>query len=209
MNNSDLNNLLKEYEKTRLNNIYDSENRKKELYLSNPRLQEIDETLAKLSIDTAKSILKNNSLEYISNFKKEVESLKKEKNEIFKALKLPSNYLEPHFNCPFCKDTGYIFNGNTSQMCNCLKQKIFDIEYNKSSIGLENFTNFNLNLYSNTADENKYNSKLSPQENIKMIKEAAENFIENFEAEKNLLFTGGTGLRKNIFIKLYSKRIIK
>ena len=95
---------------------------------------------------------------YISNLKREVETLKKEKNEIFKTLKLPSNYLEPHFNCPICKDTGYVFNGNSSHMCNCLKQKIFDIEYNKSSIGLENFTNFNLNLYSNTADEKKYDS---------------------------------------------------
>ena len=71
MNNSDLNNLLKEYETTRLNNIYDSENRKKELYLSNPRLQEIDDNLAKLSIDTAKLILKN---KYIKFRKKRIES---------------------------------------------------------------------------------------------------------------------------------------
>ena len=88
-------------------------------------------------------------------------------------------------------------------MCSCLKQKIFDIEYNKSSIQVENFTNFNLNLYSNVVDEKKYNSKVSPQENIKIIKTASENFIQNFETEKNLLFTGGTGLRKNFFIKLY------
>ena len=70
MNNSILNDLLKQYEKTRLNNIRDLENRKKELYLSNPKLQEIDETLSNLSINTAKSILQNNSKEYLDTLKK-------------------------------------------------------------------------------------------------------------------------------------------
>ena len=43
-----------------------------------------------------------------------------------------------------------------------------------------------------------YKSKLSPKENMETIKEKCENFIKNFDdpEEKNLLFTGNTGLGK-------------
>ncbi len=111
MNNSTLIDLLKEYEKIRLNNIQDAENRKKDLYLSNPELQKIDDKISRYSIDTAKSILKNNSKEDLNNLKKEIEKLKQEKEKILNNLNLPSNYLEPKFNCSICKDTGYVFNG--------------------------------------------------------------------------------------------------
>ena len=77
MNNSILNDLLKQYEKTRLNNMHDLENRKKELYLSNPKLQKIDEKLSSLSINTAKSILQNNSPESLSTLKENISKPKK------------------------------------------------------------------------------------------------------------------------------------
>ena len=87
-------------------------------------------------------------------------------------------------------------------MCNCLKQKIYNIEYNqknKNIIKDQNFNNFNINLFSDKKDEKKYNSNISPKENIKDIKNAAISFIDNFDDEntKNLIFSGGTGLRKN------------
>ena len=87
-------------------------------------------------------------------------------------------------------------------MCNCLRQKIYNIEYNQKNeniINSQNFNNFNINFFSDEIDEKKYNSSISPRENIKDIKQAAINFIDNFENgdTKNLLFTGGTGLRKN------------
>ena len=109
MNNSILTDLLKEYEKVRINNIHDLEIRKNELYLSNPKLQQIDDEISKLSITTAKLILKNNSKNNLNNLKKEIENLKKEKEGLLKSLKLPLDYLSPKFNCSICKDTGYVF----------------------------------------------------------------------------------------------------
>lgn len=97
----------------------------------------------------------------------------------------------------------FLKTGKTN-MCNCLKQKIYNIEYNEKNgniIKADNFNNFNINLFSDEINEKKYNSKISPRENINDIKTAAINFIENFDDEntKNLLFSGGTGLRKNIY----------
>ena len=207
MNNSLLNELLKEYEYKRFKSIRDAENRKKELYLSNPKLQEIDNKLSKISIESAKSILQNNSKKTLDNLKTEIETLKKEKEKILKSINISEDYLLPKYECKICKDTGYVLEDGKSIMCNCLKQKIYNLEYNQKNINNidnQNFNNFNINLFSDKIDE-KYNASISPRENIIDIKKACAKFINNFENSetKNLIFTGGTGLRENISFKLY------
>lgn len=214
MNNSILNDLLKEYERIRLNNIHDLESRKKKIYLSNPRLQEIDDKVSTLSIDAAKSILKDNSKDCLNKLKKDLESLKKEKKEILKKLNLPLDYLQPKFNCKVCKDTGYVFENGTTVMCNCLKQKIYNIEYNEKNENIiknQCFENFNINLFSDKIDEKKYKSNISPRENIKDIKNVAINFIENFDDEntKNLIFSGGTGLGKTFLSNCIINKLLE
>ena len=201
MNNSVLNDLLKQYEKIRLKNTYELENRKEELYLSNPKLQQIDDELNTLSINTAKSILQNNSKEYLEELKLKIENLKTEKQKILKSLGLPKDYLKPFYNCNMCKDTGYVFGNGKTSMCNCLKQQIYNIEYNQKNENIiknQIFDNFNINLFSDEINEKKYNSNISPRENIIDIKNAAIDFINNFDNEdtKNLIFSGATGLGK-------------
>lgn len=205
MSNYTLNEILKEYDKIKLKNIQELENKKRNLYSTTPKLKQIDNNLNNLSINTAKKILQKNNLNYLNNLKKEIEILKKQKKDILKSLNLPENYLELNYNCSFCKDTGYIFENGKSLMCNCLKQKLYNIEYNKkniNNISEDTFNNFNMNLFSDEINEKKYISKKSPRENILNIKNAAQIFIDNFNDEntKNLIFSGGTGLRKNFFI---------
>ena len=201
MNNSILNDLLKQYEQKRLNHIRDAENRKKSLYLSNPKLQEIDNKLSNISINTAKEILKNSSQNSLESLKKKIENLKKEKENLLKSLNISKDYLAIKYDCNICKDTGYVSENGLSTMCNCLKQKIYNLEYNQkniNNIGSQTFNNFNINLFSDKSDKEKYNTDLSPRENILDIKKAAEIFIQNFDnpEEKNLIFSGGTGLGK-------------
>ena len=63
-NNDFLNSLLKEYEQKKLKAEIDAENRKTTLYNNVPRLQEIEDTLNSLAIETAKNIL-NNKIEFL------------------------------------------------------------------------------------------------------------------------------------------------
>ncbi len=214
MNNSILNDLLKQYDQKRLNNIRDAENRKKELYLSNPKLQDIDNKLSNLSINTAKEILKSNSKNSLENLKKEIADLKMEKLNILKSLNIPEDYLSVKYNCKICNDTGYIFENGKSTMCNCLKQKIYNLEYNQKNINnIDNqtFDNFNITLFSDSPNEKKYDSSISPRENIIGIKEAAENFISNFDnlETKNLIFSGGTGLGKTYLSNCIINELLK
>ncbi len=200
MSNEVLNSLLKGYEQKKIQAELDLEKRKKELYQKIPRLQQIEDELNNFAILTAKNILlhHNSSLEEL---KQKSEKLKYEKACIIQNANLPSNYLKPNYECPICKDTGYISSGNyQTEMCSCLKQKLLNASFDKSNMAnldKENFDTFNENLFSNEVDLAKYRFNISPRANIKNIKQKCLEFVENFDNpnSKNLLFTGNTGLR--------------
>lgn len=199
MDKTILNNLLKEYEQKRIKEQNELDERKKEVYSLCPRIEEIDKEFFSVFLTTSKQILSNNNSSKNLNVK--YDKLKKEKSALLKSIGKDDSYLKPNFECENCKDTGYVLSNSKTEMCSCLKQKLFDMEYNKSNINNitgDNFDNFNINLYSDKIDKTKYGSSISPRENIKKIKTIAQEFIENFEDynQKNLMFCGGTGLGK-------------
>lgn len=206
--------LLKEYEQKRFNANLDLDKRKEKLFSENPRLQEIEKELNLSAISIAKCILSVKDKDAIQNLNTKIDSLKEERKDILDSLHLDSSYLEPIYECPICKDTGYITKNYNTSMCNCLKQRLFNIAYNKSNIGnieKENFSNFNINLYSDEVNPSKYNSNISPKQNIQIIKNISLSFINNFDKpeEKNLLFTGNTGLGKTFLTNCIACEILK
>lgn len=200
MSNNNLKALLREYEQKRILAITDLEHRKNKLYNENPRLEQIDKELNSLAFRTTKQLLEKNDENLLNTLNEKIKKLKIEKHNILKSIGKDDDFLEPYYDCPICKDTGYVFSNYKTTMCNCLKQKLFDLEFNKSNIyNLKkyNFENFLLTYYSNVVDKNKYKSNFSPRENIENIKKIAMNFINNFDDPntKNLLFTGNTRFR--------------
>ena len=177
MNDSTLKKLLKEYDKKRQLAFLDLDKRKQELFSSNKRLEEIDNEINSYSIQIAKNILSSpNDTTFLENLRNKIDTLKKEKNMLLKSLNIDDNFFKPHFDCNLCNDTGYIQEGYSFNLCSCIKQKLFDIEYNKSNIDKlekDNFDNFNYNLYSDNINEALYSSNLSPRDNIKNIRKIA------------------------------------
>lgn len=214
MNNTNLKKLLNEYERKRIQEENDLQYRKNELYNSYPRLQEIDNELSSLAISTAKELIKKNNKEILNNLNTSIENLKNEKKDLLFSIGKDYSYLTPNYECPLCKDTGYITNNYETKMCNCLKQKLFNIEYNKSNFSNlenQNFSTFDSTVYSSIVDKVKFGSDKSPRENIEIIKQISLNFINNFDDlnEKNLLFTGNTGLGKTFLSSCIANEILK
>ena len=214
MGSSNLKMLLTEYEKKRMNAIYEAEQRKFDLYKKEPKLEEIDDKLSKEAINISKQIISSRNSSLINELNNKLQALREEKKKILTSLNIDDNYLKPHYECLDCKDTGYITNTHESVMCHCLKQKLFDLEYNKSNISnleKENFDNFSFELYSNEINEEKYHSKVSPRKNIEFIYNISKKFIDNFDnaEQKNLLFTGNTGLGKSFLSSCIAREILK
>lgn len=213
-NSNTVRELLKEYEKKHLTALSELDNRKQSLYNKYPELLDIENKLHSLGISTAKYILNNNDSSCLDNLKSEIEKLKTEQFNILKKLNIDESYFKPNFECNLCNDTGFVTKNYQTVMCSCLKQKLLNLEYNKSNISnldRENFNNFNFNLYSDEVNKEKYNSNISPKENIKIIKQIAENFIASFDDpnSKNLLFTGNTGLGKTFLSNCIANEILK
>ena len=214
MNNSILKSLLIEYDKKRINAENIAQKEKENLYTEFPELEEIDKKLSSLAFSSMIELTKNNDKKIIENLNSNIEALKKEKEKILNSIGERAKKIIPNYECKKCNDTGYILNGNSTEMCSCLKQKIYDIEYNKSNMSnleKQNFNNFNLNFYSDEINKQKYNSDISPRENIKLIKNICDKFINNFDntEQRNLLFTGNTGLGKTFMSNCIANEMLK
>lgn len=212
MNNPDLKKLLKIYEQRKLSEEKGCDERITKLYNDNPNLSDIVDKINKKSIELSKCILFKKDSQ-ISILEKEINNLKMQKQELLKKLNIKPDFFTPSYECKKCNDTGFLVDSN-GIMCTCLKQKLMDIQYNKSNISNlenENFDKFNELLFSDITDEKKYNSNISPRENINNIKNIALNFIDNFDfpSEKNLLFTGNTGLGKTFISNCIANEILK
>lgn len=202
MSNEVLNSLLREYEQKKVNAELDLDRRRQNLYKLIPRLQEIDNELNTFAINTAKNILNNSSnSSTVDDLKQRIVDLKDERESILLKNNYDLDYLKPFYDCKICNDTGFILDNNfNSSMCNCLKQKLLNIAFNKSNmynLEKENFDNFNELIFSDEVDLSKYKFNISPRKNISNIKNKSIEFINNFDSidSKNLLFVGSTGLR--------------
>ena len=75
----------------------------------------------------------------------------------------------------------------------------------------ENFSNFNIRIFSDKPNKDLYKSDLSPRENMQIIKEKVKYFIENFDnpEEKNLIFTGNTGVGKTFLTNCIANEMLQ
>ena len=214
MANEILNALLKEYEQKKVRAEIAADERKEALYKKIPRLQTLENEINNSALSTAKDIL-NKKYTALSSLSDKIDSLKKEKEAILKENHIDTNYLKPQYECPLCKDTGYVQKENyQTEMCSKKKKKLLDISFNKSNMSnldKENFSTFNELLFSNEANPGKYRFAISPRENMLKIKEKSIEFVQNFNNPdyKNLLFSGNTGLGKTFLSNCIANEVLK
>lgn len=210
------NDIKSEYEKKQKAAHDSLVSRKAEIYKVIPRIQEIDNLIQLTGIRYNKMILsgKTDSDEAVRLLLDEISSFRNEKTALLEKKGYPANYLEVMFQCPHCNDTGYVYNGSQSDKCVCYKQNLIDKLYRQSNLKListENFDFFDESYYPDKVDEAKYGISISPRENIMNIKNRCLRFVENFESsdEKNLFFSGRTGVGKTFMANCIAMEIIK
>ena len=150
MNYSNLQNLLNQYEEKRNRAISLSNLKKENLYDQVSSLRDIDVNINKASIDKIKLILTTKNQDDIYIIDQHINELKKERDRILTNRNINLDDYKPVFECSKCNDTGYITVNDKSELCSCIKQKLYNIEYNNSNIyDLENqnFEKFDLNYY--------------------------------------------------------------
>lgn len=205
---------LTEIAKRRADAENSAEKRREELYEKCPDLKYIDDKLSETGhvIVQAFGSTPEDAAKILKKLKQNNEALNKEKRAILTAMGLPEDYLQIHYTCEKCEDTGFfevrdekkgVSHG--TKLCSChielLKKLASRDMAMQTPLELSSFDDFDLSFYK----DNKENF-----EQMKYIFETCVSYSRNFELESpNLLFHGRTGLGKTHLSLSIANEVIK
>lgn len=172
-----------------------AELRRAELEEALPRLGEIQREMSLTGLEAVRASIGSTGdiSRTLENLRNKNLTLQKERAKLLSQADLPADFLEVHYTCPKCQDTGYVVN----QRCACLDQLLRRMAYQKVSesggLGECRFDNFLLSYYTDTPNaEGKVPSRV-----MAAILTSCRDYADTFHLHaESLLFRGHTGLGK-------------
>lgn len=206
LRNSQYDILVRAYNQKQLRNKHELDMRTREIYQHIPRIEEINQEIASVSVAQAKELL-DGSEHALARLKAKIADLSEERTILLLRYGYPKDYLTLPCDCPDCHDTGYIGN----EKCHCFKQAAIDMLYTQSNLKeilyTENFNTFSFDYYDNT-EENPITGKTA-YANMKEIHTRCRQFVTQFGGSfENLLFYGGTGIGKTFLSNCIAKELL-
>ncbi len=160
--------------------------------------RELDQSVASLSVSYGKKALSGDE-SALDELKTTLADLSAMKSSLLKAAGLPANYLEPIYDCPDCRDTGYI----DGKKCHCFKQQMIRLLYEQSNIE-DMLATANFSVLSEEFYEGE--DLLRFQNAVKNCKD----FVETFKTDyRNLFFYGTVGTGKSFLSYCITKELLQ
>ena len=190
--------ILHQYEMKQLKSRRDVEQKLAYVYDHIPDYRDLENKVASVSVAQGKKMLAGDS-EAMEDLRNSLAELSRRKVQLLEDAGLPADYLEPVYECPDCKDTGYI----DGQKCHCFKQAMITLLYEQSNIRemlrTENFDALSYEYYEG--------------EDLSRFKNAVNtccNFIKNINSDyHNLFFYGTVGTGKSFLSGCVAKELIE
>ncbi|MBD5465699.1 MAG: ATP-binding protein [Lachnospiraceae bacterium] len=197
LTNAQYDSIMRNYEKTQSRNTYLLDKRFKEIHEKIPKYQEIEHAISSLCIERGKQLLNGDSHATIP-LHDQVSALSSEKKKLLRAVGYPDDYLEPIYDCPLCKDTGFL----EGEKCSCFKQAIINLLYEQSNIKEmlkeENFSKLSMDYYIGE-DLERFSQAVA----------GSKKFIEDFNLDyQNLFFYGTVGTGKSFLSSCIAKELM-
>lgn len=197
MNNSQFDAIMREYDKLQLQHQYELNKRFEEVYSIIPEYKALEESIPSISMSYTRRLLEGDGTAR-NALKAELAEISSKKKQLLIQNGFPEDYLEMHYNCPVCKDSGYI----GGEKCSCLKKQILSVAYEQSNIAkLLETDNFS------TLSEEYFEG-----EDLLHFREAValcHNIADNFESDKeNLLLYGNVGVGKSFLSCCIAKELL-
>ena len=207
LNNSQYDAIMRRYNSKQLDSQHELEEHRRTAYEKIPQLSELDEKVASESLRYARLLLEKNQNE-TSMFRKRMNGYSFLRKQLLSENGFPEDYLDMHYSCPDCQDTGYI----QGKKCHCFRQQAIDLFYTQSGIKeileVENFRNFSYGYY--PEDLLHPISGKSSREIMQETVAACLRYIDEFDLHfSNLFFYGGTGLGKTFLSHCIARELIE
>lgn len=198
LTNTQYDQILHQYEMKQLNNRREAERKLAYVYDHIPDYRKLDESVAALSVAQGKKLLSGDG-DAMEDLRDILAELSGRKAQLLEDAGLPADYLEPVYECPDCKDTGYI----DGQKCHCFRQAMITLLYEQSNIQemlrTENFHALSYEYYEGD-DLSRFKNAVK----------TCQNFIKNFNSDyHNLFFYGTVGTGKSFLSGCVAKELIE
>ena len=129
LTNTQYNSIMREYEERQTKNRHLLEERTARVYRQVDGYRALCDCVASLSVSEGKKLLEGDT-NALENLKSSIASLSLRKEQLLVRAGYPADYLSPLYDCPDCRDTGYI----EGQKCHCFKQAVIRLLYEQSGI---------------------------------------------------------------------------
>lgn len=197
LNNSQYNTIIRSYEEKQRRSREQLAQHKEIVYKTIPEYEALEQQVASVSIEKGRKLLSGDA-NALNELKQTLNSLTEKKASLLTEHGFPSDYLQPHFECAKCQDTGYVDN----HKCNCFRKSEIDLIYEQSNIKnllkTDNFSNLSYDYYA--------------QEDLEHFQKAVQRcqtFIEQFDSVyQNLYFYGTVGTGKSFLSSCVAKELI-
>lgn len=190
--------IIRGYEERQRENRRILESRREEIYAQIPEFQDLDATLGD-AISARILRLKSESgtpqgSEGSSSLRPTpFQEIQERRKALLEKKGYPADYLDPIYDCPDCKDTGYVLSEDGTRLkCHCFRDQEVAYLYEQSNLqGVLSTDRFSNLTY-------EYCQKPEDLEHLQKAVKISLDFVRNFDSvEQNLLFCGTVGTGKS------------
>lgn len=180
-----------------------ADQRRAELHARHPDLGDLDRALGKTGAKIALAAIGTGEgwRERLQAVTEENLALQAKYRQRLLELGYPEDYTMPQYECPKCKDSGFVDN----KMCECLRRDLILAAFENSGLGAlmrtQSFESFDLGYYSK---ENGDRERM--QRNLELLQAYATQFTMD---SPNLVLCGATGLGKTHLSTAVARKVIE
>lgn len=207
LNNSQYESIMRIYDRRQALGREELQEHQEWAYRRLPRLEELDREISSLAVRQARRLLEGDQ-GAVESLKKEAERISAERIAILREAGLPDDYLEQRYECPWCRDTGYV----EGKKCRCFLQKELELLYHQSRIRerlkTENFDSCTDMCYSDT-EIVEGTSETARSYMNRVIQECRRYAAEFDRKGGNLVLYGSTGVGKTFLAGCIARELIE
>ena len=146
LSNSQYNAVMRIYNQRQFLNKREQDARLSEVYGKIPQIEALTDEIAADMAEAGRCLIKGDRAG-AERLKNEAARLKEQKLLYLRRNGYPDDYLDMHYRCPDCRDTGYA----DGKKCHCFRKMEIDILYDQSNIRevleRENFDTLTMEYY--------------------------------------------------------------
>ncbi len=195
--------IIKGYEQVRDRNRDLAVQRRNLIYEHIPEYRELDESIAGASVSLAKLVIDGEE-NAMQKARASLHKISARKKQLLSDAGYPADYLEPIYDCPDCKDTGFLTDKDyLKQKCHCFRNQEIALLYDQSNIremiATENFSTLSYAFYCGD-DLDRF------QKAVNICKDFVQNFKHDYH---NLFFYGTVGTGKSFLSGCIAAELLK